>query len=145
MAGICLAAESHADYLRGRRAWYEPGSTGAAIARAAASVAEEVGARAIVAFTESGMTARRVSKARPAVPVIAASPHPAVLRRTALYAGVVPLEVEQGHDTDDMIGKGTRAALERGLVRAGDRIACVAGVPVGEPGQTNLVKVEVVR
>ncbi|HKF74771.1 MAG TPA: pyruvate kinase [Candidatus Dormibacteraeota bacterium] len=145
MAGICLAAESHAAYLRGRRAWYEPGSTGAAIARAAASVAEEVGARAIVAFTESGMTARRVSKARPAVPVIAASPHPGVLRRTALYAGVVPLEVEQGHDTDDMIGKGTRAALERGLVRPGDRIACVAGVPVGAPGQTNLVKVEVVR
>jgi pyruvate kinase len=115
------------------------------MARAAAAIAEQVGARAILAFTESGATARRVSKARPAVPVIAASPHPEVLRRTALYAGVVPLEVAQGADTDDMIAKGTRAAVDAGLVRPGDRIAFVAGVPVGEPGQTNLVKVEVVR
>ncbi len=145
MARICLAAESHPAYLRSGSARLEPGSTGAAMARAAAAIAEEVGARAIVAFTESGATARRVSKARPAVPVIAASPHPEVLRRTALYAGVVPLHVAQGADTDDMIAKGKRAALAAGLVRAGDRIAFVAGVPVGEAGQTNLVKVEVVR
>jgi pyruvate kinase len=145
MARICHAAESHPAYLRSGSAWREPGSTAGAMAHAAAAVAEEVGARAILAFTESGATARRVSKARPAVPVIAASPHPEVLRRTALYAGVVPLEVTQGADTDDMIAKGTRAAVDAGLVRPGDRIAFVAGVPVGEPGQTNLVKVEVVR
>ena len=145
MARICHAAESHPAYLRPRPVWREGGSTGAAIAHAAAAVAGEVRARAILAFTESGATARRVSKARPGVPVIAASPHQNVLRRTALYAGVVPLEVAQGRDTDDMIAKGTRAALDAGLVRPGDRIAFVAGVPVGEPGQTNLVKVEVVR
>jgi len=145
MARICQAAESHPSYLRSRVSWQEPGSIGGAMARAAAAVAEEVGARAILAFTESGATALRVSKARSAVPVVAASPHPAVLRRTALYAGVVPLEVEQGADTDDMIAKGTRAAVDAGLVRPGDRIAFVAGVPVGEPGQTNLVKVEVAR
>ncbi|HEY7201382.1 MAG TPA: pyruvate kinase [Candidatus Dormibacteraeota bacterium] len=144
MARICQAAESHPAYLRPRARWREPGSTGAAMAHAAAAIAEEVGARAILAFTESGATARRVSKARPAVPIIAASPHPEVLRRTALYAGVVPLEVPQGTDTDDMIRKGTDAAQAAGLVRSGDRIAFVAGVPVGRPGQTNLVKVEVV-
>jgi pyruvate kinase len=145
MARICQAAESHPAYLRSRDALREPGSTGAAIARAAAAIAEQVGASAILAFTESGATARRVSKARPSAPVIAASPHPEVLRRTALYAGVVPLEVAHGADTDDMIAKGTHAAVGAGLVRTGDRIAFVAGVPVGEPGQTNLVKVEVVR
>jgi pyruvate kinase len=145
MAGICLEAESHPAYLRSRDLLREPGSTGAAIAHAASAIAEQVGARAILAFTESGTTARRVSKTRPAVPVIAASPHQEVLRRTALYAGVVPLEVAHGADTDDMIDKGTRAAVDAGLVRPGDRIAFVAGVPVGEPGQTNLVKVEVVR
>lgn len=145
MARICRAAESHHSYLRGRHVWHEPGSVGGAMAHAVASIAEEIGARAILAFTESGVTARRVSKARPAVPVIAASPHPEVLRRTALYAGVVPLEVEPGRDTDDLIARGTRAALAAGLVRPGDRIAFVAGVPVGEPGQTNLVKVEIVR
>jgi pyruvate kinase len=144
MARICQAAESHRAYQRTRTIWHEPGSIGGAMAHAAAAVAEQVGARAIVAFTESGSTARRVSKARPAAPVIAASPHSAVLRRTALYAGVVPLEVVQGADTDDMIAKATRAALQSGLVRRGDRIVVVAGVPVGQQGQTNLVKVEVV-
>jgi len=144
MARICQAAESHPAYLRSREVRPEHGSTGAAMAHAAAAIAEQVGARAILAFTESGATARRVSKARPAVPVIAASPHVEVLRRTALYAGVVPLEVAHGADTDDMIAKGTSAAVAAGLVRPGDRIAFVAGVPVGQPGQTNLVKVEVV-
>jgi pyruvate kinase len=145
MAGICLAAEAHPAYLRSRDALREPGSMGTAIARAAAAIAEQVRARAIVAFTESGATARRVSKARPVVPVIAASRYPEVLQRTALYAGVVPLAVAHGADTDDMIATGTRAAVEAGLVRQGDRIVFVAGVPVGEPGRTNLIKVEVVR
>jgi pyruvate kinase len=145
MARICRAAESHPYYLRARHVWNEPGSIGSAMAQAVASIAEEVGASAILAFTESGVTARRVSKARPSVPVIAASPHPEVLRRTALYAGVVPLEVESGTDTDDLIARGTQAALAAGLVRSGDRMAFVAGVPVGEPGQTNLVKVEIAR
>src|SRR5256714_3234551 len=68
MAGICRAAEAHAAYQRPRSVWHEPGSIGGAMAHAAGAVAEEVGARAIVAFTESGATARRVSKSRPRVP-----------------------------------------------------------------------------
>lgn len=165
MARICRAAEEHPAYQRGRGpgggALHDGGggrasAAGAAsaqslnqtiagaMAQAAATIAEEVGARAILAFTESGATARRVSKARPTVPVIAASPHPHVLRRTALYAGVVPLEVEEAVDTDDLLAKGKSAALAAALVRPGDRIAFVAGVPVGEQGRTNLVKVEVV-
>jgi pyruvate kinase len=156
MARVCLAAESHPSYQRARpspgrppgspgaRPWREAGSVGAAMALAAAEVASEVGARAIIAFTESGTTARRVSKARPTVPIIAASPHAAVLRRTALYHGVAPLQVPQGVDTDDMAAKATQSACSSGLVRPGDRVVLVAGVPVGLAGQTNLVKVEVV-
>jgi pyruvate kinase len=156
MARVCLAAESHPSYQRARpspgrppgspgaRPWREAGSVGAAMALAAAEIASEVGARAIIAFTESGTTARRVSKARPTVPIIAASPHTAVLRRTALFHGVAPLEVPQGVDTDDMADKATQSARAAGLVRPGDRVVLVAGVPVGLSGQTNLVKVEVV-
>lgn len=144
MARICRAAESHSAYQRKETVWRDPGSVGVAMAHAAAGVASAVGARAILAFTESGLTARRVSKGRPAVPVIAASPHPEVLRRTALYSGVVPLEVKPAVDTDDLFAEGTRAALAAGLVRPGDRIVFVAGVPVGQPGKTNLVTVEVV-
>ena len=78
------------------------------------------------------------------MPVVAASPHEEVLRRTALYSGVVPLLVKPGSDTDQMISNATAAALDAGMVRTGDRVVVVAGVPVGRPGQTNLLKVETV-
>ena len=67
-----------------------------------------------------------------------------ILRRTALYSGVVPLLVKPGADTDQMISNATAAALESGMVRDGDRVVVVAGVPVGRPGQTNLLKVETI-
>jgi pyruvate kinase len=144
MARICVAAERHPTYVRQRPIWEEPGEVGSAIAHAAASSANELGARAIIAFTESGTTALRCSKAHPTVPVVAASPHLGVLRRTCLYSGVVPLLVSPGSDTDSMIANATRAAVEGGLVRPGDRVVVVAGVPVGKAGQTNLLKIETV-
>src|SRR5919198_189535 len=102
MARICLSAERHTSFQRERKIWKE-GTVATAMAHAAAGVAEEVQARAIIAITESGSTALHVSKAHPRVPVIAASPHADVLRRTALYSGVVPLQAENGEDTDTMI------------------------------------------
>jgi pyruvate kinase len=144
MARICFAAQKHPAYARTRQIWREPGQVGSAIAHAAAATATELGAKVIIAFTESGTTALRVSKARPPMPVVAASPHPEVLRRTALYSGVVPLLVRQGRDTDDMIELASAAALESGMVKPGDRVVVVAGVPVGRTGQTNLLKVETV-
>ncbi|HEY3084751.1 MAG TPA: pyruvate kinase [Candidatus Dormibacteraeota bacterium] len=144
MARICQAAQKHPAFERARQIWREPGQVGSAIAHAAAATATELGARVIIAFTESGTTALRCSKARPPMPVIAASPHPEVLRRTALYSGVVPLLVSPGRDTDEMISNATAAAARSGMVRPGDRVVVVAGVPVGRPGQTNLLKVETV-
>ena len=144
MARICLSAQRHPAFQRQRQIWREPGQVGSAIAHAAATSADEVGARVIIAFTESGTTALRCSKARPRVPVIAASPHQDVLRRTALYSGVIPLLVSPGGDTDQMVANATQAAVRSGLVRHGDRVVVVAGVPVGRPGQTNLMKVEIV-
>jgi len=144
MARICLAAQKHPAFERARQIWREPGQIGSAIAHAAASTAAELQAKVIIAFTESGTTALRCSKARPPVPVVAASPHEEVLRRTALYSGVVPLLVQPGHDTDEMIANATAAAAESGIVRTGDRVVVVAGVPVGRAGQTNLLKVETV-
>src|SRR5437868_8105577 len=144
MARICLAAQKHPDYERARQIWREPGEVGSAIAHAAAATAAEIHAKLIIAFTESGTSALRFSKARPPMPVVAASPHPEVLRRTALYSGVVPLLVSPGRDTDQMISNATQAAVQSGLVRTGDRVVVVAGVPVGRPGQTNLLKVETV-
>jgi pyruvate kinase len=144
MARICQSAERHPDYQRARQLWREPGQVGSAIAHAAATAADELGARVIIAFTESGTTALRCSKARPRVPVVAASPHPEVLRKTALYWGVVPLLVSPGKDTDQMVTNATEAARNGDLVRVGDTVVVVAGVPVGLAGQTNLLKVETV-
>ena len=144
MARICQSAERHPDYQRARQLWREPGQVGSAIAHAAATTADELGARLIIAFTESGTTALRCSKARPHVPVVAASPHPEVLRKTALYSGVIPLLVSPGTDTDQMVANATEAARLSGLVRTGDTVVVVAGVPVGLAGQTNLLKVETV-
>ena len=140
MAAICRAAEDHPSYQRALTPPEVRGSTGSAIAQAAAVVADELDAKAIVAFTETGGTALRVSKKRPKVPVIAASPHAETLRRTALYSGVIPLLVEQGVDTDDLIAKASQAAIRSGLVKRHDRVVIIAGV-ASQPGQTNLVKV----
>jgi pyruvate kinase len=144
MARICLSAQRHPAFERARQPWREPGQIGSAIAHAAATAADELGARVIIAFTESGTTALRCSKARPRVPVVAASPHPEVLRKTALYSGVIPLLVSPGTDTDQMVANATEAARLSGLVRPGDTVVVVAGVPVGLAGQTNLIKVETV-
>ena len=144
MARICLSAQRHPGFQRARQPWREPGQIGSAIAHAAATTADELRARAIIAFTESGTTALRCSKARPRVPVIAASPHPEVLRKTALYSGVIPLLVSPGRDTDQMVANATEGARLSGLVRSGDTVVVVAGVPVGLAGQTNLLKVETV-
>src|SRR5260370_938021 len=110
MARICLSTQRHPDYGRERQMWREPGEVGSAIAHAAATTADELGARVIIAFTESGTTALRCSKARPRVPVVAASPHPDVLRKTALYAGAIPLLVSPGRVTDQMVANATEAA-----------------------------------
>ncbi len=144
MARICLAAESHPSFLRERPIWKED-SLSSAIAHAAAQVANEVKANYIIAFTESGATALRASKAHAPVPVIAASPYLEVLRRTALYSGVIPLHVGMGRDTDDMIMKAIGAGVDQGVLRRGDRVILIAGVPVGKPGQTNMLKVETVQ
>jgi pyruvate kinase len=144
MARICVSAQRHPAFERARQMWREPGQVGSAIAHAAANTADELHARAIIAFTESGTTALRCSKARPRMPVVAASPHLEVLRKTALYSGVIPLLVSPGGDTDGMIANAVEAARSSDLVRSGDRVVVVAGVPVGRPGQTNLLKVETV-
>ncbi len=144
MARICLSAESHPTYTRERPVWKE-NSLSSAIAHAAAQIAAEIKANYIIAFTESGATALRASKAHAPVPVIAASPYQEVLRRTQLYADVIPLHVGMGKDTDDMIDKAIKAAVEQNIVRRGDRVLLIAGVPVGRPGQTNMLKVETIH
>jgi pyruvate kinase len=111
------------------------------IAHAACRAAEEQCASTIVTFTQSGSTARLVSKHRPRARVIAATPFEKISRRLSLYWGVTPINLKVRRTTDDMIAGVERAMQRRKLVKPGDLIVITAGVPVGVAGSTNMMKI----
>jgi pyruvate kinase len=116
-----------------------------AVARNACDIARDIGARMIVAFTESGNTARYASKHRPVVPVMAFSPNIVTRRRLALLWGVVPFHIEVMRDADEMVQRASMFLLANGYVSPGDRIVTIFGAPVGVSGTTNSIRVTVVE
>jgi pyruvate kinase len=114
-----------------------------AIARNAADIASEIGARLIVALTESGDTARLVSKARALVPIIAFSPNERTRRQLALYWGVIPLKIDSSTDSDEIVDRVNGHVLSRGFASPGDRMVLVFGAPLGVQGSTNTIRVRV--
>jgi len=129
--------------LKERALSVEP-TTPEAISHATCQVAQDLVVKAIITFTFSGSTARRVARYRPGVPIIAASPNEETVRRLALSWGVYPLQSPDLRNTDEMISKSKKIALKTGMVQKGDKIVITAGVPFGIPGTTNLLKVETV-
>ncbi len=115
-----------------------------AISHATCTTALDLGAAAIISSTKSGHTARMVSKYRPQARIIAVSPNPAVLRKLTVVWGVRPLLVSETGGTDEMIAEATRTALAANLIEDGDLVVITAGIPVGVPGTTNLLKVHIV-
>jgi pyruvate kinase len=116
-----------------------------AISHAAVFLAERMGALAIVAPTESGSTPRWVSRLRPRQPILAPSRHASTVRRLSLVWGVQPVHVSGWKDTDEMLEGSKQMAKSLGMASAGDRVIIIGGVPIGIPGATNLIKVEVVE
>ncbi|MDX1469269.1 MAG: pyruvate kinase [Acidimicrobiia bacterium] len=112
-----------------------------AVAQAATQIALNVGARTIVAFTESGSTARLISKYRPTQRIVAFTPNEVTLRRLALYWGVHPHSFERKVYTDDEIASAASMLAKEGLADEGETIVMVAGVPPNFQASTNLVKV----
>ncbi len=121
----------------------EATDTASAIARAACRLADYVGARAIVAPTETGSTARRVSMYRPNHPIIAICTDRRVARLLKLYRGVVPIVSRKAKTVDWLFGRADQAAEQLGLAKKGERIVVTSGTP-GLKGTTNLIKVSVV-
>ncbi|MGC9318215.1 MAG: pyruvate kinase [Armatimonadota bacterium] len=115
-----------------------------AVSRAAADTAESLGARGVVAFTQSGSTARLASKCRPSMPIVAATPLPATARRCSLYWGVQPVLIEPVNDTDQMIANIDAQLRDLDMVEQGDVIVITAGTPIGRRGTTNTMKVHVI-
>ncbi|QCX34478.1 pyruvate kinase [Caloramator sp. E03] len=146
MARIAEKAESALNYdsmLRKRRK-YHAQSVPDAISLATVTTAMELNASAIITATQSGYTARMVSKYRPQCKVIAATPFENVARKLAIVWGVYPIITEKMESADDVMDKSVNEALDQGYVKKGDLVVLAAGVPVGFAGTTNLMKVHVV-
>jgi pyruvate kinase len=123
----------------------EPEATvGDAIADAARQIAETLDLSALICWTSSGSTALRVARERPKSPVVAITPNESTGRKLALVWGVHCVIAEDAHDQDDMIERAGRIAFRDGFARAGQRIIVVAGVPLGTPGTTNMVRIATV-
>ncbi len=119
-----------------------PEQTGAdAIAAAARQIAQTLDLSAVVCWTFSGSTALRVARERPMSPVVAISPNLSTGRRLSLVWGVHCVVAEDAHDQDDMVERASRIAFRDGFAKAGGRIIVVAGVPLGTPGATNMVRI----
>ena len=116
----------------------------AATAHAACTTAMDIGADAILTVSQSGATARLVSRFRPGTTVVACLLSERVQRQMALYWGVVPLLMPYAQNTDQLIEFAIQAAEKAELVKQGDLVVITAGVPVGVSGTTNMIKVHLV-
>jgi len=119
-----------------------PEATGAdAIADAARHIADTLDLAAVVCWTSSGSTALRVARERPRPPIVALSPNMATGRRLAVAWGVHCVVTEDAHDQDDMVDRACRIAFKEGFAKSGQRVIIVAGVPLGTPGATNMLRI----
>lgn len=115
-----------------------------AVAKACVEAADSLDLPAIVAFSESGATARLISKYRPKARILCFTANPKACAQMTIYWGVEPLPIDRLKTTDEMITRASRAAAERGLVKEGDAVALVAGIPPNQAASTNLIKLHVI-
>ncbi|WP_433943866.1 pyruvate kinase [Paenibacillus sp. SN-8-1] len=116
-----------------------------AISQAVANSALDLNAKAIITSTETGYTARMVSKYRPQSPIIAVTTVDQTMRRLALAWGVTPVKGKQAASTDELFDCAMKGGVESGLVKEGDLVVITAGVPLGRSGSTNLVKISQIQ
>jgi pyruvate kinase len=120
----------------------EPQPTGAdAIAAAASAIADTVRLGAIVCYTATGSTVLRVTRERPGIPVIGLTPIESTARRLALVWGVQTILTGDPENLSHMVRKACRIAFEEGLVKAREGLIITAGIPLGSPGTTNMIRI----
>lgn len=115
-----------------------------AIGQSVAHTALNLEVNAIITPTESGHTARMISKYRPKAPIVAVAANEHVLRQLALVWGVYPRLSQEATTTDEMLDFAVETSLNSGLVKHGDLVVITAGIPIGESGATNLMKIHVI-
>ena len=143
MASIATAIEREPHYpgiIYAQRA--QPEATGAdALSLAARQIAETLKLSAIVCYTSSGTTGLRASRERPQVPILALSPIMKTARRLAIVWGLHCVVTHDATDLDDMVNRACRIVADEGFGKPGDRIIISAGVPLGTPGATNMIRI----
>ena len=146
MSAIAERTEQEGFHLRGRTMDSNPGkiSVSDATAHAVCLTARDVNAAAIVTVSESGTTARLLSKYRPQQPIIACVMREQVQRQLSLSWGITPLMMSLAHSTDELIEMSTALAKENGYLHNGELAVVTAGVPVGVSGTTNMIKIHMV-
>ncbi|MEE0265733.1 MAG: pyruvate kinase [Acutalibacteraceae bacterium] len=144
---IARRTERDIDYVRkfSKRDISERPDVTSAISHATCTTAHDLGAVAIMTVSKSGLTAREISKYRPACPIICGTTSPKVRRQMNLSWGVVPIMVEEQQNTDALFDHIVKVAKEdEGLVKSGDLVVITAGIPLGVSGTTNMLKVHLV-
>ncbi len=141
IAGTTEGELPYKQMLLERGGWSES-KTDELISYSACYTAHSLGAVALVAFTQSGSTAGRVSRYRPRMPILAISPSAIAVGRLLLRWGVYPFQIEGASSVEDLFATGTRLSKELGLAKPRDLIVITGGIPVGVAGSTNLLKVE---
>ncbi|MBH0230132.1 pyruvate kinase [Halobacillus yeomjeoni] len=146
MNNIALKTETGLNYkaILDERSKHSDMTITDAISQSVTHTSINLSANAIVTPTESGHTARMISKYRPKSPIIAITSSEKVNRKLSLVWGVYALMGPRAYSTDDMLDVAVERSLASGLVSGGDRIIITGGVPVGESGTTNLMKVHVI-
>lgn len=145
MVRIAARTEQNIDYtaqFKQRQSMSNPDITNA-ISHATCTTAADLNAAAIITVTQSGQTARMVSKYRPNCPIIGCSTSDKVCRQLNLSWGVTPIVLEREENTDELFEHAVDVAEKKGLIRMGDITVITAGVPLGVSGTTNMVKVHV--
>jgi pyruvate kinase len=140
MARIITSTEDHGLARMAAIDW-QPRTRGGVIAKAAAEVAERVGAKYLVAFTQSGDSARRLSRYRGRIPMLAFTPVPVVRSQLALSWGVETFLGETVEHTDEMVRQVDEHLLRVRRVDEGDLVVIIAGAPPGIPGSTNALRI----
>lgn len=146
MNNIAARAEQALDYKRilSKRSDRAGKTITDAIGQSVAHTALNLGVAAIVTPTESGHTARMISKYRTKAPIVAVTSSESVSRKLALVWGVYPRNGQRANSTDEMVDQAVQEAINSGIVKHGDLVVITAGVPVNESGTTNMMKVHVI-
>ncbi|WP_420214785.1 pyruvate kinase [Limosilactobacillus mucosae] len=145
MARIDVKAENNLDLFGTETFNFDKSDVTETIGSAVAQAAKDLDIKVIVAATSSGYTARMISKYRPNADILALTFDERTERGLMVNWGVQPYVVDKPADTDEMFALAAKKAVELGFAKSGDKIIVVAGVPMGTPGATNLMRVETIK